>query len=250
LTWEPGHETEQVPELQTLPAAQIAPALTPVTQPVVAPQWLRSVRGSTQTPPQLTWEPGHETEQVPELQTLPAAQIAPALSPVTQPVVAPQWLRSVRGSTQTPPQFTCDPAHVTLHLLPLQTCPDGHLVPQAPQLLLSVVTSRQTPLQLIVEALQETLHALPLQTCPDAHLMPQPPQLALSVVMSRQTPAQLVVPVPQETLHLLVLQTCPAAHGVAQAPQLALSVVVSRQTPPQLVVPAPHVTEHLLPLQS
>jgi hypothetical protein len=211
LTCEPGHETEQEPELQTLPLGQLVPALPapPMPQPVVAPQWVRSLVGSTHTPPQLTCEPGHETEQEPELQTLPLAQVAPAVPapPMPQPAVAPQWLRSVVGSTQTPPQFTCDPAHVTLHLLPLQTWPEGHLVPQAPQLLLSVVTSRQTPLQLVVPAPQETLHVLPLQICPDAHLVPQAPQLLLSVVTSRQTPLQLVVPVPHETLHLLALQT-------------------------------------------
>jgi hypothetical protein len=61
-------------------------------QPVVAPQWIGSVVGSTQTPLQLTCEPGHDTEQVPALQTWPLAQLIPVmpLPPLPQPSVAPQ----------------------------------------------------------------------------------------------------------------------------------------------------------------
>jgi len=84
------------------------PALPPVVpQPGLAPQWPRSVIGSTHVPPQLICEPGHDTPQLPLLQTVPPVQCAPALlEPTTHPAVAPQKLGLVRGSMQVPLQLT------------------------------------------------------------------------------------------------------------------------------------------------
>jgi hypothetical protein len=90
--------------VQTSPAAQTVPELL-AWQSAVAPQWLRSVEGMTQMPAQFTCPVGHETLQVPLLQTSPALQTAPAC-PLPHAPLAPQWSRSMRGSTQVPPQFT------------------------------------------------------------------------------------------------------------------------------------------------
>ena len=99
----------QVPFAQTLPAAHDVPALPPATpHPAVAPQFGRLLNGSMQTPPQLICEPGHDTEQVPLPQTVPAAHGVPALPPATpHPAVAPQCVRLVSGSMQLPPQLVC-----------------------------------------------------------------------------------------------------------------------------------------------
>jgi hypothetical protein len=82
-----------------------------------------SVVGSTQTPLQLTWVPGHETSHAPVLQTCPFAHAVPLL-PVPfepQPAVAPQCMASLVGSTQLPPQLICVPGHDTEHAPALHT---------------------------------------------------------------------------------------------------------------------------------
>jgi hypothetical protein len=105
----PGQETWHVPPEHTLPTAQAVPGVPfpPAPHAPVAPQLERLVSGSTQTPPQLTWLPGHETWQLPPAHTLPPPQTAPGvpLPPAPQAPVAPQLERLVNGSTQTPPQL-------------------------------------------------------------------------------------------------------------------------------------------------
>jgi hypothetical protein len=272
LTCEPGHETEQLPELQTLPLAHTAPALPlPLPQPAVAPQWVRSVLGFTQVPLQLTCEPGHETEHVPELQTLPLAHTAPALPlPLPQPAVAPQWFRSLVGSTQTPPQLTCEPGHETEQVPELQTLPLAQVVPAlppavpqpdvAPQCERSVCGSTQVPLQLTCEPGHETeqvpaLHTLPLAQVLPALPPPLPqspvaPQWLRSVPGSMQIPPQLTSVPGHETEQVPALQTCPDGHLVPHLPQLALSVCRSRQTPLHSVVPDTHDTLQVPPEQT
>ena len=66
----------------------------------MAPQWIRSVSGSTQLPPQLTSPAAQVTAQAPLEQTLPAAQTVP------QP---PQFRLSDLSSAQVPPQTTAAP---------------------------------------------------------------------------------------------------------------------------------------------
>jgi hypothetical protein len=136
FTCDPGHDTEHVPALHTSPLAQLDPPLPtpPTPQPVVAPQWIGSVVGSTHTPLQFTCEPGQDTEQLPALHTCPLAQLVPPLPtpPTPHPVVAPQWIGSVVGSTQTPLQFTCDPGHDTEHVPALHTSPLAQSTPALP----------------------------------------------------------------------------------------------------------------------
>jgi hypothetical protein len=129
----------QTPPHAVCPEAQLAeqtPAVhaVPDAQGVVqAPQCSPSVCRSTQSPPQFTCEPGHDTEQAPALQTCPLAHVAPPLPPETpQPAVAPQWRRSVLGSTHAPLQFTCVPGHDTEHAPALHTWPLAHVAPATP----------------------------------------------------------------------------------------------------------------------
>ena len=82
-----------MPPLQTWPLVQGVPAdPLPMPQPSVAPQYVGSVAGLTQAPPQLTSVPGHETEHMAALHTSPLGHIVPALPipPVPHPAVAPQ----------------------------------------------------------------------------------------------------------------------------------------------------------------
>ncbi len=66
--------------------------------------------------------------------------------PSPQPVVAPQWFWLVFGSMHCPPQLICGDWQLSWHvapvplggLPPVQTWPEGHLVPQTPQLFGSV----------------------------------------------------------------------------------------------------------------
>ena len=135
---------------------------------------MRFVKGSTHVPPQLIWPPGHETWQLPPLQTLPDAHAAPALPPPSpQPAVAPQFVRLVVGSMHVPPQLMRPAWHESAHAPPLQTCPAVHDVPVvppptpqapvAPQCVRSVVGSMHVP-QLMSPGWHETAHAPPLQT--------------------------------------------------------------------------------------
>jgi hypothetical protein len=111
LTSVARHDVVHEPVEHTCPDGQAIPAvpLSAVAHCPVAPQKALLDAGSTQLPPQLISVPGHETWQVPVLQTWPARQGIPALppaSPVPQPDVAPQNVRSVWGFTHVPPQLT------------------------------------------------------------------------------------------------------------------------------------------------
>ena len=85
----PGwQETWQVPDEQTWPEPQAAPAVRPVQVPE-APQKDRSVCGLTQAPPQAIWPAGQLVVQAPAEQTWPEPQVVPALAPLQAPE-APQ----------------------------------------------------------------------------------------------------------------------------------------------------------------
>jgi hypothetical protein len=68
-----AQEAPQVPEEQTLPAAQVLPAVPGaglmVSQSPEAPQYVGSVLGSMQMLLHFTWLLGHETMQLPPTQT-------------------------------------------------------------------------------------------------------------------------------------------------------------------------------------
>lgn len=75
--------------------------------------------------------------------------------------------------------------HVSPHLPPLQTLPDGQVAPHVPQFALSVCVFAQyaappSPLHVVSEP-HVSAHVPPAHTRPDAHAVPQLPQLALSV---------------------------------------------------------------------
>jgi hypothetical protein len=191
FTCVPGHETEQVPPLQTSPLGHAVPVLPvpPVPQPAVAPQCWLLVDGSTHVPLQLISLPGQDTAHIPPLQTWPEGHWTPALpaSPAPQPAVAPQWCGSEDGSTHLPPQLISLPGHETEQLPLLQTSPDGHCVPGlpaspaphapvAPQYWSSLDGSMHKPLQLTSVPGHATEHLPPLHALPVAQTVLQPPQ--------------------------------------------------------------------------
>jgi hypothetical protein len=96
-----------------------------------------------QTPPQATWPPGQPQFPPEQIAPVPTEveQSAPTVAPLQTPE-APQCVASVCGSTHVPPQFTCDPGHVTwqrpaVHTLPVseQSSPSSApvQVSEAPQ---------------------------------------------------------------------------------------------------------------------
>jgi hypothetical protein len=278
FTCEPGHDTEQLPALQTCPLAQPAPPLPapPTPHPAVAPQCARSAVGSTHTPAQFTCEPGHDTEHAPALHTCPLAQLAPPLPtpPTPQPAVAPQCARSAVGSTHVPPQFTCEPGHDTEHAPALHTCPLAQLAPPlptpetpqpvvAPQCARSAVGSTHAPPQFTCEPGHDTEQAPELQTSPVAHVAPAfaplqsllAPQNFRSLAGSTQTPPQFSCAPGHDTAHVPALHTSPVAHDApadpasaphpAVAPQWCASVAGSTHEPPQATCVDGHDTEQV-----
>jgi hypothetical protein len=253
------HETEQEPKLQTWPAEQTLPPLPP-WQSLLAPQWLRSVPGSTQAPPQLICPPGQDTWQIPDVHTWPSAHTLPALPPRQSPV-APQCERSVPGSTHAPLQLTWPAGQDTWQVPPEQTWPDAHVAPAlppvqsllAPQWSRSVEGSTQTPLQLMRPPWHESWQVPPAQTCPGEQMAPAlpplqselAPQWARSVSGSMQVEAQLMSPVWQVSWQLPPTQTSPEPQAApaltpwqsAEAPQCAPSFEGFTQVPPQLTRP-------------
>jgi hypothetical protein len=251
LIWPPGQDTWHVPPLQTLPVVHAVPALPPALptpHPAVAPQLARLVCGSTQTPPQLTWLPGHDTWQTPLPQTLPAPQAVPALPPPSvepQPAVAPQYVRSLLGSTQTPPQLTWPLAHETWHAPLLHTLPAPQATPQAPQLRrsfwkLTQIFGPASPPQVPRPALHVRPHVPAEHTWPVAHLVSQAPQLAGSACVSLQLLLQLVVPPPQFAAHAPFEQTSPVAQVFPHTPQLEGDDWRSTQAAPHVDCPVAH----------
>jgi len=261
--------------LQTLPFVHAAPLLPPAApHPVVAPQLVRLVRGSTHVPPQLICRPGQETPQLPFAQTLPAAHEEPALPPPTPHApVAPQFERLVNGSMQTPPQLICKPGHDTEHVPLPQTMPTAHALPAlppatpqpavAPQYARLVLGSTQVPPHSIWLPGQETLHVPSLQTLPLLQATPAlPPGAPQPVVApqwvrllrgSMQLPPQLVCELGQETWQVPLEQTCPLAHALpalpapptphpGDAPQKARLLSGSMHAPPQSTRLAWHAT--------
>jgi hypothetical protein len=115
---------------------------------------------------------------------------------------------------QVPPQLTCEPAHDSAHVPPLQTLPAVHAVP-----------------------------ALPVPPTPQPAVAPQ---LSRLVSASTQVPPQLIWLPGHETAHVPLAQTFPAMHAVPAlpvpptpqplvAPQLDRLVMGSTQLPPQLI---------------
>jgi hypothetical protein len=98
------HESSHVPApLQMNPSWQVTPSLAPEQSPE-APQCVRSVRGSMHFPSQFINPDWQDSSHVPApLQINPSSQAVPAFSSSQLPE-APQYVRSVRGSMQAPPQ--------------------------------------------------------------------------------------------------------------------------------------------------
>jgi hypothetical protein len=128
----------QAPPEQVSPSVQAWPASAPAHEPE-APQWVREVKGSVQTPLQSTSPAWQESWQVPPAQTCPSAHIVPAFG-FTQFPLAPQKVRSVSGSMQSPPQSTRPGAQVRAQAPLEQTRPSPQATPHAPQLALSEAT--------------------------------------------------------------------------------------------------------------
>ena len=132
-SWPAGQEGAQRPAWQISPGLQLLPALGPAQSPL-APQKERSVSGLTQVPPvpplppHSTWPARHEGAQAPPVQTSPSGQTVPAFG-AAQSARAPQWLRSVSGLTQAPPQLTCPVGQLTEHPPEAQTWPTGQTLP-------------------------------------------------------------------------------------------------------------------------
>jgi hypothetical protein len=120
-----GQVVAQIPAAQTWPEPQAAPAFAPVQSPE-APQWSWSVCGETQVScpgsPHDTCPAGQVVAQAPPAQTCPAVQATPADGPA-QPATAPQWKRSVSGSTHCPAQASWPTGHEPAHSPPEHTPP-------------------------------------------------------------------------------------------------------------------------------
>jgi hypothetical protein len=110
--------------------AHCAPAEPPfVPQPLVAPQWVVSVLGSTHVPLQPTIGATHGATHDPFVQVEPVAQACPA-EPVPsrpQPGVAPQFVAEALGSMQLEPHRINPP--VQAQLPSKQICPPVQAVP-------------------------------------------------------------------------------------------------------------------------
>ena len=249
LTRPVWQESWQVPALQTWPEVQAVPEAAPVQVPL-APQWARSVSGSTQPVEHWIMPAGQvpEDTHTPVVQVWPEPQAVPAEAPLQVPL-APQWAGLMRGSMHWPPQLTRPAWQETWHVPPLQTCPEPQTapadaplqVPVAPQNPRSVCGSTHLPPQFTRPAWQETWQLPALHTWPDVHAVPADaplqvplaPQKARSVAGFTQVPPQLTKPGWQVRAQVPALQTVPAAHVVPQLPQLRLSLPSSTQVPPQ-----------------
>jgi len=207
----PGwQERAQAPALQTWPEVQAVPEVVPLQAPL-APQWTRSVVGSTQPVEHWTMPAGQVVEDThtPDVQVWPEPQGMPAEAPL-QVALAPQCARSFWGSTQVPPQFTRPAWQETWQAPPLQTCPDAHVVPAdaplqvpvAPQNPRSVCGSTHLPPQSTSPVWQESWQVPALHTWPPPHAAPEvvplqaplAPQKARSVCGFTHLPLQFTDP--------------------------------------------------------
>jgi hypothetical protein len=98
----------------------------------------------------------------------------------------PQWFRSLRVLTHSPPQ-SVKPSWQT-HPPSTQAVFGPQLAPQAPQWFGSRARSTQAPLQLSKPI--EQVQAPSRQTRSEPQVFPQPPQFCGSLCRSRQTPSQ------------------------------------------------------------
>src|SRR5688572_11185996 len=97
-----------------------------------------------------------------------------------QSPAAPQKTGSVSGSTQRPPQSTCEPGQLVAHAPATQTSPDAHVSPApvpeqspiAPQNARSVVGSTHRPPHASWPVGQLVAHAPATQTSPDSQTTP------------------------------------------------------------------------------
>jgi hypothetical protein len=129
----------QVPRAQTATDSAGAVQLLPQ-----APQFVGSAFSSTHAFPQRTSPVGHA------LLHAPAEHVAePALGLTQAWVHEPQCAELDFRSTQAPVHSVVPAGHTVEHLPAAQTCPDGHVVPQAPQWEGSLFRSMQAPLHAV-----------------------------------------------------------------------------------------------------
>jgi hypothetical protein len=146
-----GQGLMQVPALQVCPEAQARPQ--PPQCAVLV--WVLASQPLLTLPSQFPKFVAHEptAQALLEHTMLVVFGGVPQLFPQ-----APQFVRLLRVSMQTPEQLVVGDAQVTAQRPPEHTCPPGHTVPQPPQLLLSVCRSRHEPEQLVCPVWHETTH--------------------------------------------------------------------------------------------
>ncbi|WP_049949392.1 hypothetical protein [Sorangium cellulosum] len=265
-----AHEASHAPWVQISPAPQLAPASLPVQSPL-APQWSRSVSGSTHVPPHATSPLWHDSSHRPApLQISPAAHATPASLPVQSPL-APQWSRSVSGSMHVPSHAKSPLWHDSSHRpAPLQISPAAHATPAslpvqsplAPQWSRSVSGSTHVPPHATSPLWHDSSHRpAPLQISPAAHATPASlpvqsplaPQWSRSVSGSTHVPPHATSPLWHDSSHRPApLQISPAAHATPAslpvqsplAPQWSRSVSGSTHVPPHATSPLWHDSSH------
>jgi hypothetical protein len=115
------------PAMQIWSAAHALPALVAVQSPE-APQKARSVVGSMHLLPHAIWPSGQLAAHLPSVHTCPAAQVSPVLVPEQSPE-APQWARSVAGSTHLSPHSNCPFRQLAVQTPAAHTCPEAQATP-------------------------------------------------------------------------------------------------------------------------
>jgi len=123
-----GQVSAHVPPEQTWPGWHWVPAFMPA-QFALAPQYWVLVLGLTHDPPQSTRGAAQTDRHEPFEQT---GVLPVHAAPPVQPGCTPQWLLSLRGSTQTPLQLTSPGGQLIVHEPPLHAVPLGHTVPAEP----------------------------------------------------------------------------------------------------------------------
>jgi hypothetical protein len=249
------HDTAHAPEVHTLPAAQVVPAVPgaglTLSQSPEAPQKVRLVAGSMQVPPQLICVPAHVTAQVELTQILPlVAQFVPSVPGaalrLSQSPEAPQNVRLLVGSTHAPPHATCPPGQPQvppLHTAPvptltLQLTPPAQAAP-APQWAASVAGSLQTPLHSTWVPGHTAAHAELTQKRPvDAQSLPAVPGAGLTLSQSPEAPQKVRLFV--GSTHAPPQATWPPAQAQVPAIHRApMPTATLQSTPPVHPAPAP-----------
>jgi uncharacterized membrane protein YgcG len=154
----------------------------------------------------------------------------------------PQFIASVMGSTQTPPQEVSPVMHIiVLRQVPImQAWPAEHALAQEPQLAASVLVSTQVAPQRVWPIAQSGgRHEPALQLSPAAQALPQAPQFIASDEVSMQAAPQRCCPIGHiiSSAQAPMRHTCVPMHAVPQAPQLAEFDWTSTHMPPQRISP-------------